>query len=294
MLDNLFLQEIFTSVLILRDTGIHAVENMVQAILQGKEIKKDESGTRKIAGIYIPDTSGSENPYDASPDNSIAVIPIIGMMMKYGYWWHPGMDELAEMIRLANDSSKIAGTVLLVNTPGGTTESIIQLEDALRNRTKPSVGLIDGQCCSGGIYAASFCDEIYAMNRMCEVGSIGTYAQLIDTRESEKKWGYTIKQIYPPESKFKNLPFREALDNKPERIIREELTPYAIHFQNIIKENRKKLDQSVEGILEGRVFYAYDAIDNGLIDGIMNMQQTIERVKTLANDRNVIYSQFKN
>jgi ClpP class serine protease len=294
MLDDLFLQEIFTSVLMLRDTGIHAIENMVQSIMEGKEIKTDESGARKIAGISIPDTSGSDNPYNEFSENSIAVIPIIGMMLKYGYWWRPGMDDLAEMIRLADGSPKIAGTVLLVNTPGGTTESVIQLEDAMRNRTKPSVGLIDGQCCSGGIYAASFCDELYAMNRMCEVGSIGTYAQLIDTREAEKKWGYKIEQIYPPESKYKNLSYREAIDGKPERIIREELTPYAVHFQNIIRENRKKLDQSIEGILEGRIFYAYDAVENGLIDGIMNMQQTVERVKSLANDKNIIYSQFKN
>jgi protease-4 len=131
------------------------------------------------------------------------------------------------------------------------------------------------------------------MNRMCEIGSIGTFAQLIDTREMDKKWGYKIVQVYPPESKYKNLEAREALDGKPERLIREVLTPYAIHFQNIIKENRPKLDTSVEGILEGRVFYAYDAISAGLIDGLMNLEQTKERVGILFDSRKSFYSQFK-
>jgi len=163
----------------------------------------------------------------------------------------------------------------------------------MRNRTKKSIALIDYQCCSAGIYTASLCDEIYAMNRMCEVGSIGTYAQFVNDSEALKKWGYKIEQIYPPESKFKNLPEREAIDGNPERIIKEQLTPYAIHFQNIIKENRPKLNQSTDGILEGKVFYAYDAIENGLIDGLMNTEQAIKRVQDLSNIQQLIYSSFK-
>jgi protease-4 len=293
MFKTSFLQEIFSSKLILRDTGIHAIENTVQMLLEGKEIKIDDSKTKNSA-FYFPDIDNpGENPYDKLEKNSIVVIPLVGTMFKYGYWWRPGGDDLAEMLRLADRSSQVIGAILLVNTPGGTTSSVIQLEDAMRNRTKPCVGLIDGQCCSAGIYIASFCDELYAMNRMCEIGSIGTYAQFIDDSKAMEKLGYKITQIYPPESKYKNLSYREALDGKPERIIKEELTPYAVHFQNLIKENRPKLNQSTEGILEGRVFYAYDAVDNGLIDGIKNMEQVMERVKSLSDIKQTIYSQFK-
>jgi len=294
MLESTFLQEVFTSKMIIRDIGIHAIENMIRNVMEGNIDKEDKTKTKNIA-FYVPDLDEpGQNPYDKLADNSIAVIPLTGAMFKYGYWWRPGADDLAEMIRLADRSSQVMGTVLLVNTPGGTTSSVIQLEDAMRNRTKPCIGLIDGQCCSGGIYAASFCDELYAMNRMCEIGSIGTYAQLVDNSKALEQWGYTVQAIYPPESKWKNLSHREALEGKPERIIVEELTPYAIHFQNIIKSNRPKLDQSVEGILEGRVFYAYDAIENGLIDGLMNMEQAMARVQTLAETQKTIYSSFNN
>jgi len=294
MLENLFLQEILSSKMLLRESGLNAIENTVRCIIEGKQIKTEETKTTNISGVFIPDfEEPDKNPYDDFEENSVAVIPIIGMMLKYGYWWRFGCDDLANMIRLADQSPKICGTVLLFNTPGGTTSSIIQLEDAMRTRTKKSVALIDYQCCSGGIYTASFCDEIYAMNRMCEVGSIGTYAQFIDDSDALKKWGYKIEQIYPPESKYKNLPEREAIKGKPERIIKEQLTPFAIHFQNIIKDNRRKLNQTTEGILEGKVFYAYDAVANGLIDGIMNMQQVISRVQNLAEIQQTIYSTFK-
>ena len=62
------------------------------------------------------------------------------------------------------------------------------------------------------------------------------------------------------------------MEGNPDRIIKEQLTPFAIHFQNIIKDNRRKINQSEEGILEGKVFYAYDAVNNRLIDGLMNKE----------------------
>jgi protease-4 len=296
MLENLILQEIFSTQLMLRDTGLFAVERLVENLIAGKrETTADASETKNISLAFLPRFEDPEvNPYDGFEENSVAVIPLTGTMFKYGGWYYSGCDDLAEYIRAADQSSRICGTLLLVNTPGGTTQSIIQMEDALRNRTKPSVALIDYQCCSAGIYVSSFCDEIYAMNRMCEVGSIGTFATFVDESEALKKWGYKIVQIYPPESKYKNLSYREALEGKPERLIREELTPFAIHFQNLIKENRKKTDTSVEGILEGRVFYAYEAVENGLIDGIMNMEQTVSRVRELAKKQQDIYSPFKN
>ena len=298
MLENLFLQEIFSSLMLLRESGLNAIEIMVRSIIEGKSIKTEETKTTNLSGFFLPETDESgKNPYDVFEENSVAIIPITGLMLKYGYrgWYEYkyGCDDYANMIRLADQSPKIAGTVLLCNTPGGTTSSIIQLEDALRNRTKKSVALVDYQCCSGGMYVASFCDKIYSMNRMCEVGSIGTYAQFVNDSEALKKWGYIIEEIYPPESKYKNLPEREAIDGKPDRIIKEQLTPFAIHFQNIIKENRPKLNQSTEGILEGKVFYAYDAIENGLIDGLMNLEQAIKKVQDLTQIQQSIYSSFK-
>jgi protease-4 len=295
MPDQTFLLELFTSILLLRDTGLSVVENLVRSSIQGSLVVELERAVKNNALYSVPFPYGSDgNPYDRFEKDSVAVIPVSGMMLKESYYWNTyGCDELADLLRLADRSPQITGTLLLIDTPGGTTGATIQLEDALRTRTKPCIGLIDGSCCSGGIYIASFCDELYAMNRMCEIGSIGVYCRIIDMREMEKKWGFRIEEIYPPESKYKNLGYREALEGKPERLIREELTPYAIHFQNLIKENRATLDTSVDGILQGRVFYAYDAVANGLIDGIMNLEKATERVLALSESRKSFYSQFK-
>jgi protease-4 len=293
MLEDLFLQEIF-SPLFLHESGLKAVDSIVAGIRAGKKISETGIKQNHRSGIAFPESGDpGANPFDSFEEGSVAVIPITGMMFKYNYWWNNGCDYIADLIRLADKSAQIAGILLLMDTPGGTSSSLIQLEDALRNRTKKAVALIDYMCCSGGMYVACLCDEIYAMNPMSEAGSIGVYVQLIDEREADKRWGYTVIEIYPPESSRKNLPVREALDNKSERIIREELTPAAVHFQNLVKENRPELDLRADGVLQGRVFFATDAVKIRLIDGIMNLEQAIARVKTLHDTQQSIYSLLK-
>lgn len=250
--------------------------------------------------MIAADRVSSDDPFEDYEENSIVIIPIIGIMTKYttidwDEWRYViGMDIIASIINKANISPKISGTILLINTPGGSTQSIYQLEIALRNRTKPCIAVIDGMCMSGGIYVASFCDEIYAVHPMCEVGNIGTFATVVDKTKMNEKFGIKINSVYPPESKYKNLAVREAVDDKPERLIDEQLSPFAKHFQNIITTNRPKLDTSVEGIIEGADFYAHDAVRYNLIDGIMTLEQALEQINRLITEQNIIYSSFKN
>lgn len=288
-----FLLELSTSMLILRETACRDVEQQINRVLQSTLTERKLPSFLSL-GSNINLSDEFENPFDAYEEGSIIVIPIIGTMLKYGSWWTYGMDEMANFIRLADASSKVAGTILLSNTPGGTTQSVIQLEDALRQRTKPCVGVVDGQCCSGGIYTLSFCDKIVATNRMCEAGSIGTFAQIMDDSAALEKYGYKVKAIYPPESKYKNLEVRKAIEEDDDSlIISERLSPYARHFQDIIKNNRPNLDTTAEGILEGKVFYAYDAIKYGLIDSIMSINEAVKLVSTMAEEKKSIYSQLK-
>ena len=58
------------------------------------------------------------------------------------------------------------------------------------------------------------------------------------------------------------------------------------------KENIPDLDLSVEGIIEGRDFYAKDALQYHFIDGIMNLASVVEFVKNEARKRESILSTF--
>jgi protease-4 len=265
----------------IRDKAVPAFELLLSKIADGEDPATLFPENRTMQAAY-PDF-WSENPWQGVESGTVALIPVIGIMMKYGYPWRPGIDDIANILRSVEQNPNIDGSILIIDTPGGSSTSILNIEDILVSRTKPCIALIDGICCSGGIYLASFCDAIYALNRMCEVGSIGTFATLVDNTKFLEAYGYKVIYVYPPESKYKNLAVREAIDGKPERLIREQLTPFAVHFQDTVKRNRPKLDTSVEGILEGRDFYAFEAVQYRLIDGIMNLDQAIDQVKKLAD-----------
>ncbi len=177
---ELYLQELLSS-LMLHNSGQIALSLIAEKILNGQPVKLPEPKKQVFSNrgslMYSdqPDQP-SYNPYDEYPDDTIAIIPLSGFMTKYGSWWRAGVDDLANLIRLADKSNKIIGTILLTDSPGGSTSSIFQLEDAMRNRTKACVGLIEGSANSGACYAISFCDIVGAINPMCEIGSIGVMA----------------------------------------------------------------------------------------------------------------------
>jgi len=300
------LTELTSSPLLLAESAITEAELLISRLISSSHYTGDKSIKPTMPKLHpnmicsdCMDDCDDNGPFAGYEDGSVVILPIIGMMMKYSgidwdsYKYIMGMDSIANLIRQADAASNIAGTVLLGNTPGGTTDSVFQLEDAMRNRTKPCIGLIDGMCESGGAYAFSFCNKVYATNRMCKWGSVGTFAQLMDNTKMLENAGIVVRSIYPPESKFKNLTYRKALEGDDKPIIDESLTPFALHFQNIIKEGRPKIDQSVEGILEGREFYAYDAITYKAIDGLMNLNQAIGAVQEIANTNKQMYSQLK-
>ena len=215
------------------------------------------------------------------------------MMMKYAHfnfsmedleWIVPGMDDIAALLEYAMQSPDIDGAILVFNTPGGTTQSLIHIEEVLKKRTKPVVAVVDGMCASAGMYTASLCDRIIALNKMCSVGSIGVMVQLVDYGPFYKKQGIKIIEIYPPESADKNKSYRDAIDGKTQTMIDEVLTPLAVNFQNIVREHRP-VDESVDGVLSGKMFYAEDAIKAGLVDEIGNFETAVAAINSISTER---------
>lgn len=288
-----FIAETSGGVLGLRKSSIRAVEEFINEIRTAPFQANRQAPKLSLLGSNI-ESIDSDDPFSTFEEGSVAIIPIIGPMFKYGTWRSYGVDEMADLLKMADQSSNIIGTILLINTPGGNIQSLYRMEDVLRNRTKPNVSLVDGGCHSCGMYVGSFSDQILATNRMCSVGSIGVYATMVDDKEMLKRIGLKEIEVYPPESKFKNKAIRDAIDGKTQALIDEVLSPFAQHFQNIVKTNRPKLNLKVEGILEGKDLYAYDAITHGLIDGISNLTGAVELVAKLAEEQKSIYQPFKN
>jgi len=289
-MNNQIINELRTSSLAMIQAGTAEME----AVLH--EAQRPASGYPELKAVQRAQTDGDIcNVFNNSGyyAERIAIISITGMMMKYAHfnwsmedldWIVPGIDDIASLLEYAMQSDEIDGAILVFNTPGGTTQSLIRIEEVLKKRTKPVVAVVDGMCASAGMYAASLCDRIIALNKMCNVGSIGVMVQLVDYGAFYKKQGIKIIEIYPPESSEKNKAYRDAIDGKTQTMIDEVLTPLAVNFQSIVKEHRP-VDESVEGVLSGKMFYAEDAIKAGLIDEIGNFDTAVAAIHGISSER---------
>lgn len=252
----------------------HHVADMTAAKLsESKPVSKETAG----AAVH--------SDFNKAPAGSVAVITLRGDMLKEGTMCSYGTEEIAAVMREAAASSKIIGIRLDIDSGGGAVDAIAPLLDAIsfsHAQGKPVVACCD-LCASAAYYVASHCDEIIADNDIsAEFGSIGVMMQFPDYAKYYEQKGIKVHTIYSDLSTHKNAPFEAALKGDYKSIKEEQLNPLAREFQQAVKSHRPNLDDKVDGILNGRVFFAKDALKHGLIDSIGNHDTATEAVRRLA------------
>jgi protease-4 len=242
----------------------------------------DDNGNK----LMMSSDDESASPYDNAPKGSIALIPLHGTMRKYGSLSSYGTEEIALMMMQAVDHPNIDAVILDVDSGGGSIDSIHPMLEAIdysQRNGKPVVSFAD-LCASAAYYVSCKTDSIIASNEIsAEFGSIGVMVSFADMRGLYEKDGVKFHTVYAPESTHKNLPFENALKGEYDSLKNDVLSPIAKQFQDTVKKNRKgSLDTGAEGILNGKMFYAKDALKVGLIDKIGNLDVAVKQAKKLA------------
>ncbi|GHT63814.1 hypothetical protein FACS189451_10960 [Bacteroidia bacterium] len=289
MLKHKFLQETQSAVLMLDVSGWETINSIANAIHLGvfaPEIIETTVLSHRGEILYLTETEEGVNPFNHWQSGSVAIIPLSGIMLKETYWWGDGVDDVAKIIRLAYESDKISAVILKANTPGGSTDSLYLLQEVLSEKIKPTYGYIDGMCASCGYIALSYTDKIYAINKMVSVGGIGVYARMVIP--NKENFSYKIVEVYPKESKDKNLPVREAIDGKP-ALLEEELSKLAVYIRETVKGNRPEISDDT---MTGKLYYGYESEELGMIDGIKKLSDVISEIETLTEKRKQFLSTF--
>lgn len=217
------------------------------------------------------------------PPNSIAVVDMIGAIVKYGDWCTYGADEIVAALFEADRNPNIAGIVLNVDGPGGSVSAIAPFKDFGMRKTKPVVGLYD-QCCSAHLYSMLVCaDYVMASNDIsAQIGSVGVVLSWRDNKKYLESLGYEFHEVYPDESETKNQAFRLAMEGKYDMIKQEMLSPMAINFQNAVKAARPNLDLREPGLLTGKTFFTDKAIGLKLVDGMGSLKDAMNMAFVLS------------
>lgn len=231
-----------------------------------------------------PDKDG----FHEIPEGSIAVVDMIGVLVKYGDWCTYGAEDIVLALEIADNHPNIIGTILKIDGPGGSVSSVGPFVEFGKNKKKPIVGLYD-QACSAHLWTMlAVCDHVMADNNISsQIGSIGVVLSWVDNKKYLEGLGYEFHEVYPEESKHKNEAVRLAMEGKYDMIKNEMLSPMAIQFQNYVKSKRPNLKTNVSGVLTGKTFFAEEALELGFIDSIGSMKAAREMI-TILSEMNTI------
>lgn len=216
-------------------------------------------------------------PWSSEVKNgSIAIHYIQGPIYYRSYWRFSSAEFIEDIAAVENNDSFVAH-LLIIESPGGETFGIHEAHQAIMSCKKPVYAFIDRIGASAAMWIASAAKKIYVSSQFSQVGSIGAMSVLIDDSKSWEEHGIVVKEIYATKSTNKNKVTKDALEDKPDALITRFLDPIVDTMISDINAKRK-LDETSE-VFTGEMYYAPEAKELGLIDGIMSLSEVLNKIK---------------
>ncbi len=219
---------------------------------------------------------------DKIPENSIALLKLRGVMRAQSGISSPGVDSMANDLRIAYQNKNIAGVIIETNSGGGESIAGTMLKSAISERNKPVIGFAH-LAASAAYRALSGADEIIASSPYSEFGSIGTMIQM--DMKMLKKYRKSIMDFYGVDAPEKNADFRSAKEGDFQKIQNrvDELTK---QFHEDIKKSRNLIgdNPTIKDTLSGKIFNALEGKKRGLVDAIGNLNFAVKRIYSLKKN----------
>lgn len=217
-----------------------------------------------------------------SGDSVISVIPVTGPILRNGDGCSYGSKNYRDFMMAAADVPGCVGHLIYIDTPGGSAYAKNDFKHAIdyvKSKGQPVIGLVDGLCASAGMALASMCDEIYFINPMDRIGSIGTMCAFYATPDGveDAVTHERFIEVYGSKSEFKNKEYRDAAVGDYAEL-QAEVDDLNEQFWNTVKTYRP---QVLEEQMHGKIYNCGDVIGT-LVDGQGTMQSCINRILELA------------
>lgn len=217
--------------------------------------------------------------------DGVATISLDGILMKH----EASMDESTSTVMMRNTVRKlivdetVKAAIVCVDSPGGTVSGAYDLADdiAALAAAKPCYGYGRNLSASAGYLMLSQCTQISA-GRTTLIGSIGTYASVMDSYGWYRKNGIKVHRIGSGGMKGAGLPGTKVTDEQLKEWQRE-VDGLNSAFIDAVAKGRKLERAAVTKLADGRVHIASDAKDLRLIDHVESYEDLFARVAKAVN-----------
>ena len=191
--------------------------------------------------------------------------------------------EFVKELRKLKDDKNVKAVVFRVNSPGGSGYASEQIwrEVVELKKEKPVIVSMGDYAASGGYYISCGADYIVAEPTTL-TGSIGGFALFPEGVEFHKKIGLTFDGVKT--NKYSDMLAASTLTgtktnpfNAEERqIIQAYTNRFVDVFYTRCADGRSKTKEEIDAIGQGRVWTGSQALENGLIDRLGNLDDAIK------------------
>ncbi len=194
-----------------------------------------------------------------------------------------GADTTSRLLRRALVDESVAAVVLRIDSPGGSAfaSDVIATEvAALQAAGKPVVASMSSVAASGGYWIAAGADRIIA-SPSTVTGSIGIFGMFPTYQRSLDALGLAVDGVGSTKWAGELRPDRE-MSPHARQLIQMVVTEGYDDFVTRVADNRDMDKADVDAIGQGRVWIGSDALDNGLVDALGDLDDAVAAAASIA------------
>jgi protease IV len=193
-----------------------------------------------------------------------------------------GQDLIIKALKKARKSSSVKAIVLRINSPGGSAlaSELIWRELELTKKELPIVVSMGNLAASGGYYLACNADRIFAESTTI-TGSIGVFGVIPNFSKLANNIGINAEQVST--NKGANYSVFEPMTDEFRLVTTEGVEAVYTTFLERVATGRGMLIEEVDKVAQGRVWSGVDALKNGLVDELGNLDDAISYAAELAD-----------
>ncbi len=218
----------------------------------------------------------SRNP--SSSPAAIAVLSLTGVITQHPDW----MDDtsldgfMADFLTAMNDPA-VGAVLISIDSPGGSVYGVQEVSELMRamREQKPVVAFANSLAASAAYWIGCSASSFYCTPGG-EVGSIGVWQAHMDISGMLDSAGIQTTVISAGKYKTEGNPY-QPLDEAAQAFMQSRVDDYYTAFVDAVAQARGVTSDTVRnGMGQGRVLGARDALQQNMIDGVMTLPQVLQ------------------
>jgi signal peptide peptidase SppA len=249
----------------------------------------EQASDEVMAGIHA-DRQAREVKRSAAMQaggGQIAVLPLYGVVTQRGSMVDDvsgsggaSTQRFADALRQAISDPTISQILIDIDSPGGSVYGVSELAAEIQSARaqKPIVAIANSLAASAAYWIGSAASELY-VTPGGEVGSIGVWQAHEDWSAAMEDAGVKTTLISAGKFKVEGNPY-QPLDAEAQSFMQTRVNDYYSAFTKAVAKGRSvPVDQVRNGMGQGRVLGADQALSEKMVDGIMTFEEVVKKMQ---------------